>query len=152
MSAYISVQLQREIRARFTNCCAYCLTAELLTATTFEFDHILPRSLGGETALGNLCLACPSCNRYKADRQNIVVSEDSALENPVTVRSVPLFHPQLQVWNEHFSWNEDASEIISITDIGRVTINTLKMNRPQLVRVRKLWVKLLEHPPKIDKF
>ncbi len=74
MSAYISVDLQREIRARFTECCAYCLTAELLTATTFEFDHIMPRSLGGETVLANLCLACPSYNRDKADRQNIIVS------------------------------------------------------------------------------
>ncbi len=65
---------------------------------------------------------------------------------------MPLFHPQLQIWSEHFTWNEDASEIIGITDIGGVTIDTLKMNRPQLVRVRKLWVKLSEHPPKIDEF
>jgi hypothetical protein len=141
MSAYISVELQRQIRNRFANCCAYCLTAELLTATTFEFEHIIPRSAGGETILENLCLSCPSCNRYKADLQNII--------DPVTEQFVRLFHPQLQLWNEHFSWNDDASEILGITNIGRVTITTLKMNRPQLVRVRKLWVKLAEHPPKL---
>lgn len=142
MSAYISVELQRQIRNRFANCCAYCLTAELLTATTFEFEHIVPRSAGGGTILENLCLSCPSCNRYKADLQSII--------DPVTEQAVRLFHPQLQLWNEHFSWNDDASEILGITNIGRVTITTLKMNRPQLVRVRKLWVKLAEHPPKLE--
>jgi HNH endonuclease len=141
MSAYISVELQRQIRNRFANCCAYCLTAELLTATTFEFEHIIPRSTGGETILENLCLSCPSCNRYKANRQSIIDS--------VTEEAARLFHPQLQLWNEHFSWNDDASEIVGITNIGRVTITTLKMNRPQLVLVRKLWVKLAEHPPKM---
>jgi HNH endonuclease len=142
MSAYISVELQRQIRNRFANCCAYCLTAELLTATTFEFEHIIPRSAGGETILENLCLSCPSCNRYKAALQDII--------DPVTEQAVRLFHPQLQLWNEHFSWNDDASEILGITNIGRVTIATLKMNRPQLVRVRKLWIKLAEHPPKLE--
>ena len=72
MSAYISVELQRQIRNRFTNCCVYCLTAELLTATTFEFEHIIPRSAIGETMFENLCSSCPSCNRYKADRQHII--------------------------------------------------------------------------------
>ena len=139
MSAYISVELQRQIRTRWLDCCAYCLTAESLTATTFEFEHIIPRSAGGETTLENLCLSCPSCNRYKTNRQQIV--------DRVTEQTIPLFHPQLQVWKEHFNWNDDASEIVGITDVGRATIDTLKMNRPQLVRVRKLWVKLGEHPP-----
>lgn len=49
MSAYIPVELQRQIRARFANCCAYCRTVEALTVTTFEFEHITPRSAGGET-------------------------------------------------------------------------------------------------------
>jgi 5-methylcytosine-specific restriction endonuclease McrA len=110
MSAYIPVDLQRQIRTRWLDCCAYCLTAESLTATTFEFEHIIPRSAGGETILENLCLSCPSCNRYKTNRQNIV--------DPVTEQTIPLFHPQLQVWKEHFSWNDDASEIVGITDIG----------------------------------
>lgn len=141
MSAYIPVELQRKIRKRFANCCAYCLTAEALTATTFEFDHIRPRSAEGETVFENLCLACPSCNRYKADCQNFI--------DLVTEKAVPLFHPQLQVWKEHFRWNKDASAIIGLTDIGQVTIVALKMNRPQLVRVRKMWVQLAEHPPKL---
>ncbi|MFM2060517.1 MAG: hypothetical protein RLZZ507_187 [Cyanobacteriota bacterium] len=48
MSVYISVELQTKIRHCFSDCCAYCRTAEYLTVTTFEFEHIIPRSAGGE--------------------------------------------------------------------------------------------------------
>jgi hypothetical protein len=140
VSAYIPVNLQREIRSRFRNCCAYCQTAEALTATTFEFEHIVPRSAGGATEFDNLCLACPTCNRHKAERQTAL--------DPATQESLPLFHPQQQNWVEHFSWNEDSTELMGLTPTGRATIELLRMNRSQLVRLRKLWIKLGEHPPR----
>ena len=139
---YIPVELKREIRKKFANCCAYCRTAEDLTVTIFEFEHIIPLAVGGETIFDNLCLSCPSCNRYKASRQTAI--------DPNTKQEVPLFHPQQQLWAEHFVWSEDGTEIIGLTSIGKATISALKMNRPQLTRVRKMWVKLNEHPPKID--
>ncbi|AUT03921.1 HNH endonuclease [Nostoc sp. CENA543] len=141
MSVYIPVELQRKIRARFTECCAYCRTAEYLTVSTFEFEHIIPLSVGGETIFENLCLSCPTCNRYKAYRQTAIDAD--------TQQEICLFHPQQQLWSEHFAWNEDATEIIPLTSVGRVTISALKMNRPQLIRVRRMWVKLGEHPPNI---
>lgn len=140
MSAYIAVELQRKIRDQFAYCCAYCHTAEALTVTTFEFEHITPRSAGGETVRENLCLSCPACNRYKAQRQKA--------PDPNTEEIVALFHPQSQVWEEHFAWSEDFTEIIGVTSIGRATISTLKMNRPQVTRVRHMWVKMGEHPPR----
>ena len=142
MKVYISVDLQRQVRDRFANCCAYCRTAEVLTVAIFEYEHIVPRSAGGATAFVNLCLACPTCNRYKSDLV-------SALD-PVTLREVPLFHPQQQRWLEHFSWNEDATQIVGLTPTGRATIATLKMNRPQMLRVRAMWVAMNEHPPDLD--
>src|SRR4029434_6530046 len=63
MSLYVPAALRRHIRARFLDRCAYCLTAEALIAATFEIEHIIPRSAGGETIFDNLCLACPTCNR-----------------------------------------------------------------------------------------
>jgi hypothetical protein len=141
VSVYIPVDLQRQIRDRFAGCCAYCRSAEALTASIFEFEHIVPRSAGGATTLENLCLACPSCNRYKASRQT---GFDS-----VTQQDVALFHPQVQLWTEHFAWNENGTEIVGLTAVGRVTISILKMNRPPLVRVRRMWVKMKEHPPVI---
>ncbi|MEO0434734.1 MAG: HNH endonuclease signature motif containing protein [Cyanobacteria bacterium J06656_5] len=142
MSTYISVDLQARIRTQFVNCCAYCQTAEALTVTTFEFEHIHPLSANGQTIFENLCLACPSCNRYKATRQTAI--------DPVTDLETPLFHPQQQEWTAHFAWNEDATEIIGLTATGRATIQALKMNRSQLTRVRRMWVYLGEHPPSSD--
>jgi hypothetical protein len=39
VSAYIPVEPQRQVRAHFRNCCAYCRTAEALTVAIFEFEH-----------------------------------------------------------------------------------------------------------------
>jgi HNH endonuclease len=139
VSAYIPVELQRQVRDRFANGCGYCCTAEALTVTTFEFEHIMPRSAGGDTVLENLCLSCPSCNRYKAQRQTA--------GDPLTKEIVSLFHPYLQRWTDHFAWSEDGTEIIGLTPIGRATIVVLKMNRPQVTRVRRMWAKMGEHPP-----
>ena len=141
MSVYISVELHKKIRNHFANCCAYCRTAEALTVSTFEFEHIIPLSAGGRTVFENLCLACSSCNRYKATRQTAI--------DPNTQEEVKLFHPQQQLWIDHFAWSEDATEIVGLTSVGRSTISALKMNRPQLTRVRKMWVKMAEHPPNI---
>lgn len=51
MSAYIPVELQNKIRSHFGDLCAYCRTAEALTVTTFEFEHIIPCLLVGELYL-----------------------------------------------------------------------------------------------------
>ena len=142
MSAYISSVIRRQIRDRFANCCAYCRTAEALTVTTFEFEHIVPLSAGGATVFENLCLACPTCNRYKANRQTATDPETQAVTR--------LFHPQQQSWSDHFAWNAEATEVNGLTAVGRATVAMLKMNRPQMTRVRRMWVKLGEHPPEIS--
>lgn len=121
MSVYVPIELRRQIRTLFADRCAYCKTSEVLTVTTFEIEHIIPRSADGKTALSNLCLACPTCNRSKAHRLTV--------PDPVTQTEVPLFHPQQQTWRDHFTWSEDAAEIVGITSIGRATIAALKMNR-----------------------
>ena len=139
MSTYIPVELRRQIRDHFANCCAYCKTAESLTVAIFEVDHIEPQSAGGATVFGNLCLCCPTCNRYKASRQLV--------EDAMTEQLVSLFHPHQQEWQEHFSWSSDATEIVGRSPIGRATIAALRMNRSQLVRVRRMWVAMGEHPP-----
>ncbi len=140
MGVYIPLVLRSQVREQFANCCAYCQTAEQLTVVTFEVEHIVPIIAGGKTTIENLCLSCPSCNRYKATRQTGVDSETNDV--------VPLFHPQLERWTDHFRWHNDGIEIVGLTAKGRVTIEALRMNRPQLVRVRRMWVKLGEHPPR----
>ena len=142
MSVYIPVTLQRLVRERFGGNCAYCQTAERLTATTFEFEHISPKSVGGETTFGNVCFSCPMCNRYKAASTSAV--------DPLTHIDVPLFHPQQQAWSEHFAWSGDGTEIMGLSPIGRATLAALQMNRAAMIRVRRMWVAMAEHPPTGD--
>lgn len=142
MSRYISAELRRRVREYFSERCAYCHTAERLTVVTFELEHITPISAGGATTFENLCLACPMCNRHKADRTSAV--------DPVVGDVVELFHPQRDNWMEHFAWSTDGCQLVGLTSRGRATVAALRMNRPQLVRTRGLWATLGEHPPLTD--
>lgn len=139
MSAYISAELRRRIRERFGDCCAYCQTSATLVISIFEIEHIIPQAAGGQTEFENLCLSCPTCNRYKADRLSAT--------DPETGDEVRLFHPQHDNWNAHFIWSDDATEIIGLTAIARATIERLRLNRPQLTDVRRMWVVAGMHPP-----
>lgn len=134
MSATISAELRAQVRAREKNRCAYCRSPEELTVTTFEVDHIVPVSAGGETTLDNLCLACPTCNRHKSARQSV--------SDPETDQVVLLYHPRQQKWSTHFAWDENRTLIIGLTPTGRATVEALQMNRPQMVHLRKLWLKI----------
>lgn len=139
MSTYIPVQLRRQIQTLDSRRCAYCQSAESLMGVTFEIEHILPVSLGGETHLHNLCLSCPTCNRHKASR---IKAQDP--ENEI---DVPLFHPREQHWNDHFAWNDDATIVNGLTPTGPATIDMLHINRPAIIRLRRYWVALNLHPP-----
>jgi HNH endonuclease len=139
MSVYVPVKLQRQIRKQFCDRCAYCQTSEALMAITFEFEHITPQSIGGLTRLENLCLACPPCNRHKSNRQSAIDAE--------TGEQIRFFHPQLDRWTDHFQWNDNFTQIIPRTSIGKITIDILRMNRPQLVNAREMWVDVGRHPP-----
>jgi hypothetical protein len=69
----------------------------------------------------NLAAACFPCNRAK---WNAVSGYDA-----LTDRDVPLFHPRLDGWDEHFSWTSDYQEIIGLTPTGRATVARLRFNR-----------------------
>ena len=107
---------------------------------TFEVDHIIPTSGGGKTETANLCLACPSCNRYKGARQTVFDSR--------TRREVPLFHTRRQSWEEHLVWSDDGTRLNGITPVGRVTVAALQMNRGAMIQLRHYWVATKKHPPK----
>lgn len=138
MSVYVPVELRKRVRSQFDDRCAYCQTAEHLTPVIFEIEHIIPSSHGGATVLENLCLACPTCNRLKSDRMLAAVASSGQSR---------LFHPQRDDWEKHFRWSDDATELIGLTDVGDATISLLRINRPQYVRVRRMWVAMNEHPP-----
>src|SRR5712691_589136 len=94
-SAYIPRYLRQLVAERAKFRCEYCQLQQELCPETFEVDHIIPRAMGGQTALDNLCYACPVCNNAKRSH---ITGRD-----PQTGRRVRLFHPRQQRWYRLFA-------------------------------------------------
>ena len=139
MSRYISKSLKAKIRRQAKSRCGYCLRSESLIGMPMEFEHLLPIALGGQTVEENLWLSCRRCNEFKGKQISSI--------DPETEESVPIFNPRIQNWNEHFCWNDEGTEIIGITPIGRGTINALNLNEEIIVVTRRLWVSVGWFPP-----
>jgi hypothetical protein len=77
---------------------------------------VIPVVAGGSTTAGNLALACVSCSLYKGARQD--------MEDPETSKTVTIFNPRQQTWQEHFSWR--GVEVVGLTAVGRATVNALE--------------------------
>jgi len=134
MSSTVSPALRAEVRELDQHACVYCRSPEELSVTAFEIDHIVPLSAGGASERDNLCLACTACNRLKGSRQEAI--------DPTTGMVALLFHARRQRWSDHFRWNQEQTDIVGLTPTGRATIHALQMNRPPLVRLRRLWRRL----------
>jgi hypothetical protein len=65
----------------------------------------------------------------------------------LTGRSVRLFNPRRQRWEDHFTWNEDYTLVIGLTDVGRATVEALHLNREGLINFREASRLLKLHPP-----
>jgi hypothetical protein len=139
----VSAALRRAVRRRAANRCEYCQTCAEFTGHDLTLDHILPRSAGGKTRFENLCWCCFWCNSFKQARSEAVDSQ--------TKRLVPLFHPRRDRWETHFRWSSDGARIIGRTPSGRATVKALRLNRPVLVRARRIWVRHGYHPPEIQR-
>jgi len=106
--------------------CEYCRMHQALQGATFHVEHIRPRVDGGSDDLDNLAWACPGCNLKKSKRQTIVDADTGA--------PVPLFHPRLQNWSQHFSWSRYI--LAGLTPVGRSLIVAFDLNseRRQMIR------------------
>jgi hypothetical protein len=93
-------------------------------------EHIEPTAVGGADAEENLAYACSGCNSSKAVAQVSIDTETGQL--------VPLFHPRLDVWANHFIWSDDTLTLIGITPTGCATIDRLRLNRVGVVNLRGL--------------
>ena len=136
-----STAQKQQVQARAHGFCEYCYSSMKYAVQSFECEHIVPLTQGGETALANLAWACGGCNRCKGSKINGL--------DPDSGQVVALFHPRQQNWSDHFAWNEDFTLIIGITAVGRATVQTLRLNRVGVVNLRQLLVPLGEHPPQI---
>lgn len=122
------------VATRARHVCEYCHAPEAVFNLPFEVEHISPQARGGETVEDNLALSCRSCNLYKSDA--VSVFDDS------TQTDVRLFNPRRDAWEDHFQINEESGEIEALTDIGRGTLQRLRINSPAQLAARKQWLKL----------
>lgn len=138
--AYIPVKLRRQVAEEARYRCGYCLTTQRLIGRPMVIDHLVPESQGGLTARENLWLASRRCNEFKGTQTHAV--------DPKTQKTVLLFNPREQSWRVHFTWSSDGTEIIGLTATGRATIAALRLNNPEIVAARSLWVQAGWHPPR----
>jgi HNH endonuclease len=123
------------VATRAAHLCEYCTAPEILSNMAFEVDHIRPISRGGTEELDNLALACRVCNLRKYDHIEAI--------DPMTQKSVQLFHPRQNVWSEHFAKPPELPyQIVGKTPIGRATVVRLDMNSLLQCRAREYWVAL----------
>jgi HNH endonuclease len=136
LTSYIPTFLRRLVIRRARGRCEYCRLSQAGQEATFHIDHIIPVAAGGETIAENLALACVSCSLRKGARKTAIDS--------VTEAEVSLFNPRLDVWAEHFRWDE--VHLLGLTVTGRTTIDALDMNRPLILAIRAEESSLGRHP------
>ena len=137
---YIPVELRRQINAESHQQCGYCLTSAQIIGRPMVIDHLIPETKGGATVRENLWTACRRCNEFKGIRTHAT--------DPLTNEQIPLFNPRQQSWTVHFAWDEQGTQIIGLTAVGRATVIALQLNNPEIVGARTLWVQAGWHPPK----
>jgi HNH endonuclease len=120
-------EFERQVAERAANRCEYCRMHQSLQGTRFHLEHVVPFSRGGTTELENLAWACPGCNLRKSDRVEVV--------DPNAGTDVPIFHPRLHKWHEHFAW--DDYQVVGLTATGRATVAALAFNQPRRIRIRQ---------------
>jgi hypothetical protein len=78
------------------------------------------------------------CNRRKGS--------DIGSLDPVSGTLVPLFHPRIQTWSEHFQL--DGVRIIGLTAEGRTTVAFLQLNAVERLMERAAWMRTGRYPPR----
>lgn len=133
---HIPTSLRQLVSDRASGRCEYCLVHDDDVLLPHEPDHIIAEQHGGKAEAENLALACVHCNRRKGP--NI------ASLGPRSGELVPLFNPRAHAWTDHFSL--DGPYIRPLTEIGEATVQLLKLNDPDRVRVREALIEADTYP------
>lgn len=116
------------VERRAQGACEYCRLPQNATVVVHQIDHVIGRQHRGSDDLANLCLCCIRCNLKKGPN---IASID-----PDTQGIVPLYHPRLQIWHEHFVLRSDG-KMEGQTSEGRATVLLLDMNDNASSRLRR---------------
>jgi len=86
MADKISVALQKAVKERAIGKCEYCTCPSAFSPDSFQMDHIVPLSTGGESEAENLAYSCGGCNGHKHNKTHHF--------DPLTGRLSRLFLPR----------------------------------------------------------
>ncbi len=115
------------VRQRAANRCEYCQThQDDSPLASHHIEHIRPIKHGGDDHPDNLALACIDCNLHKGANLTGI--------DPRSGSITPLFHPREQSWHDHFRW--EGLQILGLTDVGRTTVQVLRMNSEEQMELR----------------
>lgn len=110
-----SVRLNRKsLFARDGSRCQYC--GRSLPHDLLSFDHVTPRSRGGETCWENVVTCCLSCNSRKGDRtpqeagMSLRMRPTKPKHNPIL--KVKLGNPRYRVWQPFLGQAGWAIEVV----------------------------------------
>ena len=135
----VGEETRRRVGKRARGLCEYCRSPRLYSVSPFSVEPIHPQAKGGLSGLDNLAFACLGCNGHKHTK--------TEAPDPVTGKSVLLFHPRRQQWVDHFGWSEDYTLVIGRTPTGRATVDALQLNREEQINLRRLLYAAGAHPP-----
>jgi len=79
-----------------------------------------------------------ACSLFKSDQQTAL--------DPSTSTLVRLFNPRLDDWDEHFFVSFNSDLIQGLSQIGRATVDSLRMNRDLQREARGAWLRLGFYP------
>jgi len=124
----ISNALKVFVAERAAGRCEYCGVHQSHIEYPFHIDHIISLKHGGDSTPKNLAYTCPDCNYNKG-------ADIGTFLNPSERDFVPLFHPRLDRWEDHFEENDGS--IIPRTPVGEVTVRLLLLNTIERIILRR---------------
>jgi uncharacterized protein (TIGR02646 family) len=120
-------KIRPELIKDFNNKCGYC-ECDLNLTSLPNIDNFYPKSKFGKEAFDwvNLILCCQVCNISKA---NFFPTDDNG--DPL------LINPSIENPDDHILLDINSGLLNGLTEKGKVTISTLRLNRQELVELRR---------------
>lgn len=118
--------------------CEYCRAPQSGSNIAHEVEHIIPLADEGGSEPSNLALSCRACNLFKGAGRTGLDSETGTL--------VRLFHPRTDSWFEHFLFDDASFGLRGLTDVGRATVQRLKLNSKWQLVARQFWAESGRYP------
>lgn len=119
----ITPEIRQFVRIRAGYACEYCGVTEESTGAELTIDHNRPQTKDGGDEPDNLIYGCARCNQHKATYW------------PSQPTVIPLWNPRITPASEHFL-ELDNGFLSPLTETGKQTIQTFRLNRLPLVKHR----------------